>query len=619
MKQMRPVTSTSLLAGIVLLWCLPALAMADVSDQSSGVPAIVITDSSGYDDRITTVRQLIRSRNIEGAIALLEVMYETSPTDQLVINLLRNAFEDSRNFAKAELLAKRLVERDSTNFGWRIYLAESLAKQGQIESAEQSYQAAFALTPPADSGRMYGLLNSMMTFGVHDGALAIVDSARGRSTNKKVYGLQRGMILQMDRRYAESTKELFEVLSEDTTYSAGDAERQLLAMLEYPDASPDVEKVLTTVTDNVKSVRGLKLLMSYAIKAGQYDAAFGYAIRQDSFQMGQGLPVYDFVRQCFDRKAYGAAVRGSEYALARYQSGPFFADLWFRHAEALAKLGRSEEALGAFRNIVAKLPTPNDKSEAYCGIGELYLDQINDPRKAAMYFDTVITQAPRGMSYLKAIRLTPLCYIRLGDYTKAAAGLEKIVAQQFSEDIMEESKYRLCLLKLFAHQFDSTKSSLKKLMVDYPRGLYVNDAMQMVLDLDQVLPDTVLLVMYAGAVEFETRRLYDLARKALGSLADASDKKLADVALYRLATLEVSQNDTTAALTALDNLTAGFPESFYRPYGLKLKADLIVDRVGEQELARQIYRELLEKYPNSPFVSDARKRLRALEEENRVG
>ena len=284
-------------------------------------------------------------------------MFESSPTDQLVTNLLRNAYEDSRNFAKAELLARRLVERDSTNYGWRIYLAESLAKQGQIGSAEQSYWAAFAFTPPADSGRMYGLLNSMTTLGVHDGALTIIDTVRGRSTNKTAYGLLRGLVLQANRRYAESARELFDVLSEDTTYSAGDAERQLLSMLEYPEASPDVERVLTSVTGNVNSVRGLKLLMSHAIKAGQYDAAFNYAIRQDSIQEGQGLPLFEFVRQCFDRKAYGAAVRGSEFALARYQSGPFLAELSFRHADSLAKLGRHDEALAAYRNIAAKLPT----------------------------------------------------------------------------------------------------------------------------------------------------------------------------------------------------------------------------------------------------------------------
>lgn len=573
----------------------------------------------GYDEKITTVRQLLKSRNLDGAIAMLEVMFESSPTDQLVVNLLRNTYEDSRNYAKAELLARRLVEQDSASYNWRIYLAESLAKQAQIGPAESEYRAAYERTQPADSGRLYGLFQSMMAFGVHNGALAIIDDIRAKSGRDKAFGLQRGMMLQLDRRYAESARELFGVLSEDTTYSAGDAERQLLSLLEYVDATAEVESVLISITGNVNSVRALRLLTSHAIKAGQFDRALEFAVRQDSMQSNQGMPLADLVRQCFDRKAYDATVRAAEYTLARYDNGPFLSQLRFHHAEALAKLGRHDESLAAYQKIAATMPTQVDRSDALCGIAELYLDQTNDPKQAINYFDSVLALPSRGVSYLKAMRLAPVCYIRLGDYETSALRLKQIVTMGFSDDILEEAEYRLCLLELFGHKFDSTKAKLKKLMVDHPRGMYVNDAMQMIIDLDQVLPDTMLLALYARAVEYDTRRMTDSARRALGQLAGAVDQKLADVALYRLAKLEVGARDTAAALVALDHLTDAFPESFYRPYGLKLKADLIVDRSDERDKARQIYRELLEKYPNSPFVSDARKRLRALEEDKRVG
>jgi tetratricopeptide (TPR) repeat protein len=600
-------------AGIFLLSVVVLLAALASSTNA------VQQGDPGYDEKITTVRQLLKSRNLDGAIAMLEVMFESSPTDQLVINLLRNTYEDSKNYAKSELLARRLVEQDSTSYNWRIYLAESLAKQGQIGPAEMEYRAAYALTLPADSGRLYGIFQSMMAFGAHNGALAIIDDIRARSGQDKAFGLQRGMMLQLDRRYAESARELFSVLSDDSAYAAGDAERQLLSLLEYADATADVEQVLMSVTGNVNSVRALRLLTSYAIKVGEYDRALEFAVRQDTLQKGQGAPLADLVRQCFDRKAYDATVRAAEYTLARYDNGPFLSQLRFQHAEALAKLGRHDASLAAYQKIAATIPTQADRGDAYCGIAELYLDQTNDPKQAINYFDSVLALPTRGVSYLKAVRLTPVCYIRLGDYETAALRLEKIVTMGFSDDILEEAEYRLSLLELFGHKFDSTKIMLKKLMVDHPRGMYVNDAMQMMIDLDQVLPDTTLLGLYARAVEYDTRRIPDSARRALGQLADAPDQKLADVALYRLAKLEVGENDTTAALGALDHLTETFPESFYRPYGLKLKADLIVDRTNERDKARQIYRELLEKYPNSPFISDARKRLRAIEEEGRVG
>ncbi len=596
----------------VIFSCLVIVCLAQV--VSAEQPA-----DATYEDKITAVRQLIKSKNVDGAIAMLELMYETRADDQLVVNLLRNCYEDTRNWGKAELLARRLVERDPGNYNWRLYLAESLAKENLIDSAVRAFKETFAMTPPSDSGRYYAILQSMMAFGAHSGALEIVDSVRTRSGNARAFGLQRGQLLQMERRFADAAQELFTVLATDTGYEAGDAEAQLLSLLAYPEATTEVEKVLSSISSEVNSGRALRLLMTHSIKAGQYDRALTFAIRQDTIQKGEGQPLADFVRQCFDRQAYEQVVKGADYVLARYKNGSFMTELRFDRADALANLGRHDEALSAYREIAANAATPVDLSDAYCGIAILYLDQMNDPTNARAYFDSVKAQPGRGMAYLKAVRLAPMCDIRKGDFSAARNSLNRVIDQKFSDDIMEEAEYHLAILDLFEHRFDSSKAALKKLIVDHARGLYVNDALQLMIDMDQVLPDTTLLVIYARGVECDMRRLTDSARRALGELVDAPDQKLADVALYRLAKLELEQSDTTATLKALDHLTENFAESFYRPYGLKLKADLIVDRPGERDKARLIYRELLEKYPNSPFVSDARTKLRALEEEGRVG
>jgi TolA-binding protein len=454
---------------------------------------------------------------------------------------------------------------------------------------------------------------------VLDGALDLIDTLRAHSHNPRAFALQRGIILQQDRRYADATTELFAVMSEDTTTAANDAERQLLSMMEYDDAAPEVEQSLSAMTGQVNSVRSLRLLMSHAIKAGEYDRAFVFAVRQDSASARAGLPLVDFVLQCLDRKAYQPAVRGAEYILSHYQNGPFVADISFRYADALTNLGRYRDALSVYENIAARFPTVVDRGDALFAIGDIYMNDLNDPGKAITYFDSVVQKYPRGMSYLKAIRQTPMCYMMLGDTADVSAKLNDILNRQFTEDILEEASYRRALLLLFARQFDSTKAALKKLMVDYPRGMYVNDAMQMVLDLDQVLPDTKLLIPYAEAVRYRVRRMPDSARTALGRIADDPDQALADAALYRMADLDISRIDTVSALADLDRLINDFAQSFYRPYGLKMAADILstkTDRIGR---AKDIYRELLEKYPDCPFVSDARKRLRRLEETDKIG
>ena len=83
--------------------------------------------------------------------------------------------------------------------------------------------------------------------------------------------------------------------------------------------------------------------------------------------------------------------------------------------------------------------------------------------------------------------------------------------------------------------------------------------------------------------------------------------------------LNVQMGDSAAALESINRLDSGFPDSYYRPYGLKLKADMLMDKIESRDTARAIYRTLLEQFPNYPFASDVRKRLKQLETDFKVG
>jgi len=91
------------------------------------------------------------------------------------------------------------------------------------------------------------------------------------------------------------------------------------------------------------------------------------------------------------------------------------------------------------------------------------------------------------------------------------------------------------------------------------------------------------------------------------------------LALIRLSQLELKLADTAAVLTQIDHLEREYPDSYSLPYGLKTKADILLQNEESIEEAKGIYRRLLEEYPNYPFISGVRKLLRELEEETPVG
>jgi len=156
-------------------------------------------------------------------------------------------------------------------------------------------------------------------------------------------------------------------------------------------------------------------------------------------------------------------------------------------------------------------------------------------------------------------------------------------------------------------------------MVDYPRGLFVNDALSLVMLVTDAKEAPELLSTYAAALFYSERLMADSARAKLVEVAENADSTLADVALYGLAELESDTGNDDEALGHLDRLIERFPESYYHPHGLKLKADILVERVDSLGEARDIYRYLLENYPHHPSITDVRTRLRELEAEPVVG
>ncbi|MEW5995050.1 MAG: tetratricopeptide repeat protein, partial [Candidatus Zixiibacteriota bacterium] len=175
--------------------------------------------------------------------------------------------------------------------------------------------------------------------------------------------------------------------------------------------------------------------------------------------------------------------------------------------------------------------------------------------------------------------------------------------------------YYLALIRFFDKEFDSSRVALRKLLVDYPRRFYVNDALQLLTLMDRAENERDLLYEFSGALLFEQMRQPDSTAVKLELLAQGPNRALADIALYRLALLKLRLSDTVTAVGYIDRLENDFPESYYLPYALKAKADVCFSRADDREQARAIYRRLLEEYPNYPFISEVREIIRALEGE----
>ena len=605
-----------LLALLSLFITSAPIALAEETQKVRVLDAKLIkhTPGSEAEQKIRLARKLMKQKSYEGASALLETLYEQDRENPVVVNLLFICYNRLGYLLKAEALSRRLVERNPENYVYRLRLAEILAKQARLEEAESAYVEAVSLIPHNNVPQLRALLRSMTGHGFESMALALIDTVRARLADSALFALDRGEIFERQNDYRQASQEFFAAL-EDSSRTASDAEKKLLALLDYPESSAEVEKSLLEQADMKVNVRAAKILSSFYLKAERFDRAFDFAVMQDSLEGRKGSSLLNFMRSSRERKLYHQLARMAEHILSRYDNHPIIGETYFLYGDALVQLGRFDDAIATYDTIFATFPRVQDKAEALYSIGDIYLNHLKDCPRALIFFDSVISHYNAGLGYLNAKLAVPYCYLRQGTLDEAGSAFEGLLTRRLDEDAKEAVEYNLALILFFEKQFDSSVVAFRKLLVDYPRGFYVNDALQLLLLLEEAKGAPKLLYDFSNTLLFEQMRMPDSTVAKLLLIVNNPNRALADVALYKLAVLSLSRTDSLAAIEFIEQLAEEFPESYYLPYGMKAKADIYLARPDGVEQARTIYRRLLEEYPNYPFISEVRKTMRQLEGE----
>ncbi|UCC44450.1 MAG: tetratricopeptide repeat protein [Candidatus Zixiibacteriota bacterium] len=589
------------------------LAQEGRSDGSRQDSLLIGRRDQATQTKLRVVRQLLAGKNFHGAAAMLESLYEQQPDHDIVLNLLQTCYRQLKLHGKLETLTRRRLEKSPDNLSFKLTLAETLAQQSRIDEALLVYEDAIEGLSGRDRNRYLIVIRSLIGQDFEPRALSLIDTTRIVFADSTLFAVHRGMILERTRKYKEAAYEYLPLLMQDTTQEAGNAERRILALLDFAESAPVVEEILVETIGRAESGRALQLLTTHFLKSGRFDVAYDYALRQDSLSEGNGQSLMRYVRQCRDHRAYHEVIRMSQHLMERYPQSPFMADAMSGYAFALTQVGRPEDAVKEYRRVVEQFEGTPSASEAWYQIGSIYLNQLNKPEQALAYYDSLVTLSPRGQGFLNARKAIPQCYLRMGNLDKARDELELLKTANLNEESLEELEFNLALISFYGKVFDTAEVALRRLMVEYPKGYYVNDALQLILLISRAEGNDTLLYDYSSALYFAHRLMSDSAKASYLRLAEADDRVLADVALLRLAELELADADTTESINTIEKLGEMFPESYYVPFGLLIKADVLAAWEDGVDEAREIYSRLLMDYSDYPFIGDVRRRLRVLE------
>ncbi len=564
--------------------------------------------------KIMFARKLISERNYEGAASFLEVIYETEPTNQVVINLLKQCYSQLKLYFKLEELIKKQIESSPSNIGYRLSLAEIAEHQGKTDEAIKYYKKAVSLIDGVNRVRYQLVVQSMLNNNLESEAEKYIIEWRKKTSDNRLLGEQMGKIYERKKEYKKALAEYYPLLA-DTSRIGNNVEKEIVELLLFEDSAPITEEYLLQQSKKDFNVRAVKILSMHYIRTGQLDKSFAFTKLRDSLVEKNGNALISYMQTCKREKLYDELIRMGDYLLSQYEQPSIRNRARFLIADAYTHNQQYEKSLQTYSLIFETTKSEREKADALYYQAKVYQDYLGDFDLALNYYDSLTTNYKLGMSYLNALVDIPYCYVQKGNIAKAKEIYLSYESKRFRVDIKEKIIFQLAQTLFLENKIDSCKTLLSKILINFPNGFYVNDALSLLKIIQTGADSPLILKDYALALLYEIQNKKDSQVIIFDKIARNESKVLADFALFRISEILLSQNDSLKALDYINQMEKNFSDSYYFPYALKQKADILRVQSKKADEANKIYRRLLKEFPNYPFISEVRKILRTASEE----
>ena len=268
--------------------------------------------------------------------------------------------------------------------------------------------------------------------------------------------------------------------------------------------------------------------------------------------------------------------------------------LRFQRAKAAFQSGESKQALSLFQTFVRTSSTASLLPESYYYLGLLYADQ-DRPTEAKNYLQQLVNQYPES-------DILPEGALRLGDiymdeaaYSRAAEAYRTAAESgAIADELRAQARYGQSTALLNLDRNDEARDLLNRILDESAGGPLQASAQ---LGLARIYEDE--------------NRTQD-ALKLYRSVVQSDEGETGAEALYRLGRLLRQQGQQRPAIQELDRMSslfAGYPEWIARSILEQARAYRALGQTGQ---AAQLYDEVTQSYPGTPFAETAQNEREAL-------
>lgn len=570
--------------------------------------------------------QYYQNGEFDKAVDLFGQAYQRNPDTRLYEYYFDCLLQLGR-YKEAEKFVTRQQKRYPDRIQFEVDLGYVYAKAGDANAARKQYDATLK-NMYGDRAGVLDLSGAFQRRGLTEYAIKALVNGKKLVRNERPLNYELAALYQKNGDFPAALQEYLELLDISGEY-LGDVEGELQeVLLDDADNSRNEafrNELFARIKKNPDKTRYAELLLWYFIQQKEFDAAFIQARSLDKRLSENGERVFALGRLAIANQSWDAGFQCFQYIIDRGDANPYWMSARIDLMDA-----RYQKITSSFKPTAEEIATL--KTEYLAALDEMGRNAQTLPlmrnlaHLEAFYLAntksaTDILNQALGLTNAKPGDLAR-CKIELADILLMsgeiweATLLYQQVDKAFKNDPLgAEAKFKNAKLDFYIGEFDWARAQLNVLKAATSK-LIANDAMQLALTIgdntDADSSNTALLI-YARADLLLFRRMEDLALQTLDSIEMLSMyHPLFDEVLYKKAEVYLQKKDYTMADSLLRKLYDFYSTDILGDDALFKRAQLQEEVFLNTEKAMELYKELLDNYPGSLYVVDARKRYRTL-------
>lgn len=575
-------------------------------------------------DKIQLANRYYQVKDFGKAAVLFNELFERSKSSYY-FNMYLTCLIENSDFENAEKEIRKALRRTPVDVGLYVQWADLLKRQNNQGEAEKKLQQALAEVP-ASRADYSNLANSFLMKGNYDYAEKLYVQASKKMPGE-TFQFELGQVYLVQRNYMRMFEVYLDLIKTD--------EKNLPRMQSAVGSAfrLDVDnslreqlraQVLTRMQKEPSVLAYNRLLIWLFLQEKNYTRALRQQIALDKRSGDESSAIMDLAYVATRNIEFAEALKAYDYMLTKGESHPYYQqaklfrlDVMYRQYEAKTTDAISAAGLQSqFEKAIDEFGISEHSQTIVLDFAHLLTFDLNQADEAvALLQRSMAVPGLRGPEVDELKTALADVYVFQGDFYEAILLYSQVIETNKTNELGDDVKLKKARLGYYMGELSWAKAQLDVLKASTSK-LIANDAMELDVFIGNNLnmdTTSVPLQLFARADLELFRNHPDGAWALLDSLQTSyPHHSLQDDIYFRKALISKKRGLWLEAITFLEQILAEYPFDLLADDALMELGDLYRTGLNDLDKAQDSYLRLIEKYPGSVHVTEAREWFRKL-------